>query len=170
MTRQQRRKMEREMKKEEKRRRSGITPVLTNPYKETNKKGLETHLFGVYYKDDKDEGFNFVVDDGNPELLHHMLTMFETVKQCFDKTHHLVSVKEVESNLQNGISFWNDYQNCHDRNPNIRYSIRVDLSNRELVESLFFILYGVYHLVQTGVIEDDNYNGFNFLRTYKKVG
>jgi len=166
MTRQQRRKMERDMKKEVRSLRNGVEPVQLHSRSEK----LDVLLFGFYYKDDKDDGFNFVVDDSNPELLQSMLKMFETVQQCFDETHQLVTVSQVITNLQNGISFWNDYQDCHERNPLINYQLRIDLGDRKLVESLFFIMYGVYHLVQLGVIRDDNYNGFNFIKTYKKVG
>jgi hypothetical protein len=170
MTRQQRRYNERQMKKEERKVKKGLKPVSLHSIEESKRSELDTLLFGFYYKDDKDDGFNFVVNDGNPELLQHMLSMFETVQQCFDETHHMVSVDVVESNLKDGIRFWNDFQNCHDRNPHINYKIRIDLSNKQLVESLFFIMYGVYHLVQLGVIKDDNFNGFHFVKTYRKVG
>jgi hypothetical protein len=170
MNRKQRREYERKMKKEERKVKKGQKPVSLHSTEESNRSELDTLLFGVYYKDDKDDGFNLVVDDTNPELLQYMLSMFDSVQQCFDETHHLVSVNEVCSNLEEGIRLWNDFQNCHDRNQKINYKIRIDLSNHEMVYSLFFIMYGVYHLVQLGVIKDDNFNGFHFVKTYRKVG
>lgn len=170
MTRQQRRYNERQMKKEERRVKNGLKPVSLYSNEESKRSELDTFSFGFYYKDDKDDGFNFVVDYTNPELLQSMLEKYVVVKQCFDETHHMVSVDEVESNLKEGIRFWNDYQKCHDRNPQIFYNIRIDLSNIELMSSLFFIMYGVYHLVQLGVIKDDNFNGFHILKTHRKVG
>ena len=160
MTRQQRRKLERDKNK--------------------NSNQIEPHMFGMYYKDNTEEGFNLVVSDldkDGPEILKILLEFFDEVKRCYRRQIQVVSNGErgyskgigpvtssVLHNLKIGIENWNKIQNITSRSFGLTYNHKLDFSDKFFVETLFYIMYGIYFLVQQGIIVDDNYNGFIFMK------
>ncbi len=164
MTRQQRRKSERDELK--------------------GKKSSLPTMFGMYYKDNTEEGFNLVVNELNvdgKEMIEEFMKCFNQVQSCYRKEIKGVLNNEkgykdglksltrsVKHNLELGIENWNKIQNINSRDKGLTYELKLDFSDRFFVETLFHIMYGIYFLVQQGLIVDDNYNGFMFMREYEK--
>jgi hypothetical protein len=156
MTRQQRRKLERDKLK--------------------GKSSLPT-MFGMYYKDNTEEGFNLVVKDSNGnEIIEQLMRCFNDVKSCYRKEIKGVLNKEkgykdglksltkdVKYNLELGIENWNEIQNINSRDKGLTYNLILDFSEKNFCRIVFHIMYGIYFLVQQGLIVDDNYNGFMFM-------
>lgn len=153
--------------------------------KKKNGKGVvklnRPSLFGMYYKDNTEEGFNLVVDDFSKEnepLIDDLMKMFRLVQECFEKEMVRISrkdtgieylTKSVKYNLELGIENWNTIQGISSREKGLVYGLTIDFGDRFFTETLFHIMYGIYFLVQVGDIIDDNYNGFHFMNQYERV-
>ena len=158
MTRQQRRKLEKDKLK--------------------GKSSLPT-MFGMYYKDNSEEGFNLVVNEfdvDGKEIIERFMRCFNGVQSCYRKEIKGVLnnemrykdglkslTKDVKHNLELGIENWNKIQNINSRDKGLTYKLELDFSNDNFCRIVFHIMYGIYFLVQQGLIVDDNYNGFMFM-------
>tara|TARA_R110002111_G_scaffold180643_1_gene246258 strand:+ start:774 stop:1283 length:510 start_codon:yes stop_codon:yes gene_type:complete len=137
-------------------------------------------MFGMYYKDNIEEGFSLVVnglDNGNKQIIERLMLLYDGCEKVYQEGQNDVRNKIVtqiqlsslvKENLELGIKNWNKIQNITTRNRKI-YSITIDFSNKDFIQTLGIIMYGIYFLIQQGEIVDDNYNGFYFMNQYKMV-
>ena len=70
--------------------------------------------------------------------------------------------------LKQSINDWNSYQNITKRNGTF-YHLSWDNSDRNFMEMVSNIMYGILFLINMGEIKNDNYNGFKFTNKYQMV-
>lgn len=153
--------------------------------KKNNVKKTLPSLFGMFYKDNTEEGFNLVVSEftilkesksNKGTMMDSFIEMFANVQDCYRSEMIDIRNKEsgyedgiesltsdVKKNLLLGIKKWNKIQNITTRNKGSYYELKLDFSDNDFVRTLFHIMYGIYFLIQRGEIIDDNYNGFQFV-------
>ncbi|NVK76019.1 MAG: hypothetical protein HWE24_21290 [Oceanospirillaceae bacterium] len=153
--------------------------------KKNIKKKMIPSLFGMFYKDNTEDGFNLVVNDFTPkekDMLETLMNMFQKVQECYRNELKGVMNKErgyedgiesltndVQKNLELGIKNWNQIQNITTRERGSYYELTLDFGDKHFTQTLFVIMYGIYFLIQRGIITDDNYNGFQFMNQYQMV-
>lgn len=148
-TRKERRRIERKIKKQK----HGIE----SKFKYLNQVNI---FFGVSYKDGEEGGFSICPDKReNPELVEFLLFLHEQSKdflqlELMNVDIGLMTMDElnfkVTNNLKKSIVDWYTYETNW-------------VSNEEYCSTLCNIVYGVFFLIEMGIIENDINNGFFFI-------
>ena len=140
-----------------------VKPKIINPL-----------FFGMFYKDNKKEGFGLTIrnfDGENENLMDTMVGIYKRIESSYDSMLSMGIVKDSETRekLYRSIGFWNKYQRIEGRvdNPkpsdSVTQDLKFDFSDRNFVEHLFNIHLGIFHLLKTGEIPNDDWNGFLFM-------
>ena len=137
-------------------------------------------VFGMFYKDNKKEGFGFTINNMNGEnetLMSTIVGIHNDIEDNYDSWSlmGIVNDSEIKEKLNRSLSFWNKYQRIEGRvdNPKpsdeLKQELKFDFSDPNFVEHLFNIHYGIFHLLKTGEIQNDEWNGFLFMNKHQNV-
>lgn len=137
-------------------------------------------FFGMFYKDNKKEGFGLSIrniDEENEQLMDSILDIHKRIESSYDSMLSMGNVKdsEIKEKLHRSISFWNKYQRIEGRvdNPKpsdkVKQELRFDFSDPNFIEHLFNIHFGIFHLLKIGEIPNDDWNGFLFMNQKETI-
>ena len=127
--------------------------------------------FGMYYKDNEESGFSFDVNKfQSSEIVDGLILMYQQSQKLLSKDYDLIKkgkvskeelIDERTNELKQSINDWNSYQNITKRNGTF-YDLSWDYGDRNFLDMVSIIMYGILFLMKMGVIPNDNYNGFIF--------
>ena len=134
--------------------------------------------FGMYYKDNEESGFSFDVNKFQSfEIVDDLIYMYLHSQKLLSKDYDLIKKGKVSkeelidgrtNELKQSINDWNSYQNITKRNGTF-YDLVWDYGDRNFLDMVSIIMYGILFLMKMGVIQNDNYNGFIFRDTNRFV-
>ena len=134
--------------------------------------------FGMYYKDNEESGFSFDVNKfQSSEITDDLILMYQQSQKLLSKDYDLIKKGKVSkeelidgrtNELKQSINDWNSYQNITKRNGTF-YDLVWDGGDRNFLDMVSIIMYGILFLMKMGVIQNDNYNGFIFRDTNRFV-
>ena len=134
--------------------------------------------FGMYYKDNEESGFSIDVNKfQSSEIVDGLILMYQQSQKLLSKDYDLIKkgkvskeelIDERTNELKQSINDWNSYQNITKRNGTF-YDLSWDYGDRNFLDMVSIIMYGILFLMKMGVIPNDNYNGFIFNNQYQLV-
>ena len=143
-----------------------------------SKKVSKVFGFGMYYKDNEESGFSFDVNKFQSfEIVDDLIYMYLHSQKLLSKDYDLIKKGKVSkeelidgrtNELKQSINDWNSYQNITKRNGTF-YDLVWDYGDRNFLDMVSIIMYGILFLMKMGVIQNDNYNGFIFRDTNRFV-
>jgi len=134
--------------------------------------------FGMFYKDNEESGFCFDVNKfQSSEIVDDLIFMYQRLEKLYELDSDWIKKGKVSkeelidgrtNELKQSINDWNSYQNITKRNGTF-YHLSWDNSDRNFMEMVSNIMYGILFLINMGEIKNDNYNGFKFTNKYQMV-
>ncbi len=141
--------------------------------------------FGMFYKDNEESGFSIDVNKfQSSEIVDGLIFLYQKLERLYELDSDWIKKGKVSkeelingrtNELKQSIKDWNSYQNINkvEKFKTIRnggtyfYNLSWDGGDRNFIEMVSNIMYGILFLINMGEIKNDNYNGFKF--THKLV-
>ena len=134
--------------------------------------------FGMFYKDNEESGFCFDVNKfQSSEIVDDLIFMYQRLEKLYELDSDWIKKGKVSkeelidgrtNELKQSINDWNSYQNITKRNGTF-YDLVWDYGDRNFLDMVSIIMYGILFLMKMGEIKNDNYNGFKFTNKYQMV-
>ena len=138
--------------------------------------------FGMSYKDTEESGFSLDVNRfKSSKIVDDLFFMYHQLEKFYELDSDLIKKGKVSkeelidgrtNDLKQSINDWNSYQNINKveklkikRNGGtFFYDLSWDGGDRNFLEMIKNIMYGILFLINMGVIPNDNHNGFSYWR------
>ena len=157
--------------------------------KKQSKKSLSSSIegFGMFYKDNEESGFSLEVNRfQSSEIVDGLIFLYQKLERLYELDSDWIKKGKVSkeelingrtNELKQSIKDWNSYQNINkvEKLKTLRnggtyfYNLSWDGGDRNFIEMVSNIMYGILFLINMGEIKNDNYNGFKFTNQYLMV-